>query len=204
MSRTGLDLGQRIIERLDRLGRITRALQFCGALNPAQWEALRFIDRANHYSRSPGALADYLGATKGTVSQTLMSLEEKGLVSRGRSCSDRRVVELELTPQGKQLLCEDPLLTLETAAAELGPELGRRLVDMLDRLFDDIQRRQNLREFGMCWHCQNFVPMDPAHTSQHRCGLTGEPLSEAETRRLCMNFATPAEPSEQPLPPPAK
>jgi DNA-binding MarR family transcriptional regulator len=186
-------LGQRIIERLDRLGRLTRALQFCSALNPAQWEALRFLARANRYSCTPGALADYLGATKGTVSQTLMSLEEKGLVSRVRSTTDRRVVELALTPQGRRLLSDDPLAPLELAAAELEPEVGQHLVKVLDRLFDDIQRRHDLREFGICWRCQNFIPTSAtAEGGGHRCGLTGEPMSEAETGRLCINFQAPA------------
>ena len=69
---------------LNRLSRIAHALQFSNGLNPAQWEALRYIGRANRYSASPTALADYVGSTKGTVSQTLIALEAKGYVSRSR------------------------------------------------------------------------------------------------------------------------
>src|SRR3546814_7076019 len=61
-------MAQRVIVLLDRLSRLTRELQFVDGLNPAQWEALRFLATANKYSRSPTALAEYLGATKGTVS----------------------------------------------------------------------------------------------------------------------------------------
>jgi predicted transcriptional regulator len=59
---------------IDRLERLTRAGEGLG-LNPAQWEALRFLARANRFSRSPAAVADYLASTRGTVSQTLIALE---------------------------------------------------------------------------------------------------------------------------------
>ncbi len=57
---------ERIAELLDRVSRLARELQFVDGLNPAQWEALRFIARANRYSRSPGAFAEFIGTTKGT------------------------------------------------------------------------------------------------------------------------------------------
>ncbi|MEE8171570.1 MAG: MarR family transcriptional regulator, partial [Alphaproteobacteria bacterium] len=74
----------RVSELIDRVGRVTRGLQFVNGLSPAQWEALRFIARANRYSSNPTALAKFLGSTKGTVSQTLISLEKKGYVQRLR------------------------------------------------------------------------------------------------------------------------
>ena len=59
-----------LIGRLDRLMRSGVAVE---GLNPAQWEALRYLARANRFSRPPAGLADYLGSTRGTVSQTLDS-----------------------------------------------------------------------------------------------------------------------------------
>src|SRR3546814_5148487 len=44
-------MAQRVIVLLDRLSRLTRELQFVDGLNPAQWEALRFLATANKYSR---------------------------------------------------------------------------------------------------------------------------------------------------------
>ena len=69
--------GRMIMWPLERLARIMRAREHEGGLNPAQWEALRYLSRANRFSDSPGALTRYLGATKGTISQTLMALERK-------------------------------------------------------------------------------------------------------------------------------
>ena len=53
--------GPRVAELIDRLSRLTRELQYVDGLNPAQWEALRFLSRANKYSRTPGAVAQFLG-----------------------------------------------------------------------------------------------------------------------------------------------
>ena len=51
-------LAQRVILLLDRLSRLSRELQFVDGLNPAQWEALRFVAQANKYSRNvAGTLA---------------------------------------------------------------------------------------------------------------------------------------------------
>ena len=94
---TQFDSELSISELLDRVGRVTRGLQFVDGLSPAQWEALRFLARANRYSRGPSALAEFLGTTKGTISQTLIALENKGYLRRRRGARDKRSVDLELT-----------------------------------------------------------------------------------------------------------
>ncbi len=42
-----MDKSVRAVELLDRMSRIAHGLQFALGLNPAQWEALRFLARAN-------------------------------------------------------------------------------------------------------------------------------------------------------------
>ena len=51
------------------------------ALQPVHLQALIYLARANRYSNTPQALAEYLGLTKGTVSQTLLLLDRQGLRS---------------------------------------------------------------------------------------------------------------------------
>ena len=89
-----------LAELVDRLARIVHGLQFTSGLNPAQWEALRYIGQANKYSRSPGALADYLGTTKGTASQTVIALESKGYICRSKAPRDGRSVSITLRGAG--------------------------------------------------------------------------------------------------------
>lgn len=184
-------MAQRVILLLDRLSRLTRELQFVDGLNPAQWEALRFIAQANKYSRSPTALAEYLGSTKGTVSQTLIALESKGLITRCKKTCDRRQIELCLTPAGETMLTRDPMQTLEQAARTMADDLGPQLVKGLTRLLHDLQYRHQVLEFGVCQDCSLFcVNAAAANPADGQCGKTGEVIPAAEKEKICVNYKT--------------
>jgi len=188
---------QRVILLLDRLGRLTRELQFVDGLNPAQWETLRFLAQANRYSRTPTALAEYLGATKGTVSQTLISLESKGLVDRCKKTCDRRQVAITLTEAGEAMLHRDPMRTLEKAICEMTADCGGALVTGLSRLLTELQHRREVMHFGVCEDCTMFCKEHgkPKTTNNEpkRCGMTGETLADGECLQLCVNYKAAAE-----------
>jgi DNA-binding MarR family transcriptional regulator len=93
---------------LERLARLMRSEEHAEGLNPAQWEGLRYLGRANRFSNSPGALTRYLGATKGTVSQTLMALERKGFIAKSSRPGEKRSITLRLTTRGESALARDP------------------------------------------------------------------------------------------------
>jgi len=178
---------ERIAELLDRVSRLARELQFVDGLNPAQWEALRFIARANRYSRSPGAFAEFIGTTKGTASQTLIALEQKGLIERLRSEADRRQVELHLTEQGRAMLDRDPITNIEQVAELLKPDVGMAMVLGLTRLLHDLQARHGLKTFGVCADCNlNCVTVEAVPTKQ--CGHTGESLKPEDMGQICVDF----------------
>ncbi len=193
-------LAGRATDLVDRLGRVLHELQFVDGLNPAQWEALRFLARANQYSRSPGALADFLGTTRGTVSQTLIALEKKGYVQRARSAVDRRAVRLELTPAGVAALGRDPLDAIEQAVSALDDEVGTALVRGLSRLLHDVQQKYAIKPFGVCQDCSLLCVGAAARPTAARpttarpavaaktCGFTGEALRESDTDLLCVNY----------------
>ena len=178
---------------MDRLSRAVQRAQYAGGLNPAQWEALRYIARANRYSRSPSAVAEYLGATKGTVSQTLKALEHKGCIARKPSRGDRRAVDLELTQAGRKALSRDPLAGIGEAVEASGGQLAG-IAGVLGGLLRGLQRSGGMREFGQCAQCAQLC-RDCATAGAggpHLCGLTGEALSKAETAQLCVNYEAPA------------
>ncbi len=182
-------LAHRTAQLIDRLARVTRELQFCGGLNPAQWEALRFVARANRYSSTPGALSEFLGTTKGTVSQTLIALEAKGYVLRIRGTEDRRQVGLTLTDAGRTLLEQDPISDIENAAAKMPPDQGEVLLRSLTRLLHDVQARHGVKEFGVCAECTLFCVNEPEVKAAGGgvCGMTGDNLSEEESGKICIN-----------------
>jgi len=178
---TALELAQ-LIDRLDRLVRSGETLQ---GLNPAQWEALRYLARANRFSRTPAALADYLGSTRGTVSQTLIVLEQKGHVARLRSSRDKRSIDLGLTESGRAMLTHDPLHQLAAdLAATRSVDLAAVVTLLREVLFRAIARNGG-RAFGVCRSCRHFRQLPPSADSYGRCTLLDEPLSEADAAAIC-------------------
>jgi DNA-binding MarR family transcriptional regulator len=181
---------QRAAELVDRLARTAHALQFADGLKPAQWVALRFLARANRYSCTPGALADFLGTTKGTASQTLIALEAKGYIYRSRSTADRRSVQICLTPKGQEALSHDPLCMVQRAMGDLSGEEQSLLIDCLQRLLRHIQGELGQPAFGPCGECANFRPdcLDECGTAVCRCGLTGEAMLGEDLAKICVDF----------------
>lgn len=175
---------RRIAELIERLGRLVRAQSHAADLNPAQWEALRYLARCNRFSNTAGALTAYLGVTKGTVSQTLNALERKRLIARKADPASRRVVRLTLTRAGRALLASDPLLQVAEAAAALAPDMRAHADAALSALLASLQRRNGLRPFGACRTCRHFR-RDAAGKGAHFCALISQPLSEEDSDRLC-------------------
>lgn len=179
-----------LIDRLDRLARSGEQPQ---ALNPAQWEALRFLSRANRFSRTPAGVADYLGSTRGTVSQTLIALEQKGYVARTPSLRDKRSIELSLTPLGEAAMTRDPLseLARDIDAATDGHPGG--LLELLRATLRTAIARNEGRAFGVCRSCRYFrSDAEPGAAAPHRCALLREPLSEADAQSICVEHSSEA------------
>ncbi|MEO6610509.1 MAG: MarR family transcriptional regulator [Aestuariivirga sp.] len=178
------DLG-RLREQLERLSRLIRQQGFEDGLNPAQWEALRYISRANRFSNSPGALAQYLGSTKGTVSQTILSLEKKGLLEKLQSAADARVVLLALTSAGTEMLAKDPLSSLSADIGELSGKTARRLAKGIVEILQGQIKRQQQSEFGGCLDCRHWRDRSGEDQFSH-CMLFDAQLAKDELAKLCL------------------
>ncbi|MBL8908885.1 MAG: MarR family transcriptional regulator [Rhizobiales bacterium] len=186
----GGDPGPDIARSLERLGRIMRAAEHDGGLNPAQWEGLRYLGRANRFSNSPGALTRYLGATKGTVSQTLKALERKGFIAKSARPGVQRSIILTLTAKGEKALAGDPWNSLATIAEELGGKTRRRLAKGLQEVLNGALRKGGLRRFGSCPDCRFFRekgrPNDPSEP--HSCMLFDAGMAPSELHRICVGY----------------
>lgn len=183
ISREALEAAQLV----DRLERLARTGEHEDGLNPAQWEALRYLARANRFSRTPAALADYLASTRGTVSRTLASLEEKGHVSRETNARDGRSIALALTPRGEQALRRDPLFAI---ACDIDRALGADAADLRDNLQRILRQaiaRNDGKAFGLCADCRHFRGnVRPSSRQPHHCALLEESLSEADSSLICV------------------
>src|SRR2546430_14682223 len=96
-------------ELLLLVGRLVQADGYDGELSPAQWMALRFLARANSFSRTPSAFAEFQATTRGTASQAIKALEAGGDLVRPRSPADGRSVTLPFTDKRNEVGARDPL-----------------------------------------------------------------------------------------------
>jgi DNA-binding MarR family transcriptional regulator len=170
--------------KLERLSRLLRQADHAKGLNPVQWETLRYLARCNALSHSPGALARYLGSTKGTVSQTVMALEKKGLVRKEADPKDWRGVALFLSDQGKALLADDDLNVVKADIAELSDKTRRRFDRALDALLEQARLRADEPCFGTCPTCRYYREASTGMASH--CMKVHAAVSDAETKLICV------------------
>lgn len=178
-----------IATRLERLSRLLRQASHAGGLVPAQWEVLRYLGRANRLSRSPGSVARYLGTTKGTISQSLLTLEKKGLLVRSANAADERHVLLNLTDAGRTKLQSDPLLSLAGGLDTLGGKTRRRFARGLEELLAQEISRRGAARFGTCAGCLH-AQSSRTGPGLH-CAVDGAVLAEGELALLCTAFREP-------------
>lgn len=160
-----------------------------GGLTPAQWTALRYFSRANRFSRTVSAFADFHLTTKGTASQTVKSLVGRGFLSRTQSDRDGRSVIMDLTSAGRAFLARDPLEALVDALARLPHQQRSDVAAGLARVIEDVAGGRGRRRFGVCKDC-SFLhgACESGQHSTYTCRLVKEPLQSEETRQICVNF----------------
>ena len=86
-------------------------------LTSAQWGPLMRLKNAG--ACTVAELARWLQVDAGAMTRLLDRLEKKGLCKRVRSTEDRRVVKVELTPEGEVALQEVPAVLAEVMNAHL-------------------------------------------------------------------------------------
>lgn len=179
-----------VAELIDQLGHIAYGYEFVAGLTPAQWTALRYFARANRFSRTPSAFAEFHGTTRGTASQTTKRLVAQGYLVRTRSQDDGRSARLDLTDKARAILAYDPLEALVRAAGVLPPGARGPLANALERMLGHVARERCKRPFGMCTSCEHLEGDGCCREgkSPYQCGFLAEPLEEAELQQLCIKF----------------
>lgn len=173
----------KLIERISTLVRSEERKKYAAVgLQPIHIQVLDYLSRCNWCSDTPVAVAEYLGLTKGTVSQTIQLLERKGYLARSSDAEDGRVVHLGLTKSGAQLLNEMATLDVFAQAENaLAIKKHATLGDALNSMLRTLQMTNSTRSFGVCSSCANFNEID----SHYQCDLAQVPLSRLDTEKIC-------------------
>jgi DNA-binding MarR family transcriptional regulator len=172
-----------------QLGRLAYSECALEGLTPAQLAALRYFSRANRFSRTVSAFADYHATTRATVSQMTNSLVEHGYLRRRRSARDGRSRRFDLTGRARRLLKKDPFESVVLAAQQLAPATRVRTVRCLRRILSELAAARGRAIFGFCEQCQYLQISDVASGETYTCGLLEAPLALEETLQLCVRFA---------------
>lgn len=181
----GTNPRQRAEALLERLARLQAAGDWADDLNPTQWTALSYLARANRFSRAPSQVADYLAATRGTVSQTLKALARKGLVEEAASDGDRRSISYQATPAGQATLSRQRMLG--EALANLPEARVAALADGLSELVGALVAARGGRGFGLCRTCRHHRPARGGEEGY--CRLLDLPLAPHEADQICHEHA---------------
>jgi DNA-binding MarR family transcriptional regulator len=174
---------------------VARILWFEGTkhgLRDREWMALRFLSRANRFSRTPSALASYVGTTRGTASFIISELERLGYIERKRSAKDKRSVMLSVTQQGKKFLARDPVNVLVEAISVLDDEAKIHFRDALRHVLDQSDAAEQRHHTDVCKRCiflrEDRTTADGKTTLEFSCRLFRAPIAEQEVELLCTSF----------------
>lgn len=128
-------------------------------------------------------VTEYLGQTKGSVSQTLKVLENKGLIEKTPDKADKRVAHISVTKAGRKRvhsILPSPLL--ERAGEQLAKKGAASIEASLRSLLKSVQHANNLKTFGQCATCRHNIK---SSAGKYMCGLTKEALSNNDIELIC-------------------
>lgn len=163
------------IERLSALHRsLLRKFAAEEGLQFVHVEILQYLSVCNHYSDTTQSISEYLGQTKGSISQSLGHLEEKSFIKRYQDKMDKRVFHLTLTTKG--------LLVSKRLSEAIDLQGADKVTPALHSLLASLQSKNNLKSFGVCSTCK-FNQNPNANT--FICGLTKEKLSDEDILKIC-------------------
>jgi len=183
-------------ELLVQAGRLVQAEGY-GELSPAQWMALRYFARANRFSRTPSAFAEFQATTRGTASETIKTLVAGGYLVRQQSKADGRSVSLHLTTKGKTVLARDPFEVLVHAIDMLDAEARAAMHDALHQVLTTVAASGAHRRFGVCQDCAYLGEICRSSTntkhSVPKCQLLGISIRREDAGLLCVHFQSSGE-----------
>lgn len=165
MDDTAAGLRRRLFDAAARMRKQRQEPPTPKGITPAEMYAIMVVSRLEGEGRKvrSGDIAKCGQATPSAVSQTLKSLEEKGLITRQRDKGDSRAVTVHLTENGRAFSARGRELheqMIDEVLTYLGPEDAEHLVRIVERLVD-------------------FPACKAARAQQNGCAQAGYPIASA-------------------------
>lgn len=185
MDDTAAGLRRRLFDAAARMRKQRQEPPAPEGVTPAEMYAIMAVSRLEGEGRSvrSGDIAKCGHATPSAVSQTLKSLEEKGLITRQRDKGDSRAVTVHLTEGGRAFSARGRELheqMIDGVLTYLGPEDAEHLVRIVERLADFPASEVVLAQQKGCAQADNsVVGAGASPASDANTGHVGAPASKA-------------------------
>lgn len=195
-------LSRRLRDGLERVATVLRSERW-GALektplNPTQAQILALIQGNKNKPERVSAIARHLGVSQPTATDSIISLEKKGLVSRHPDPRDGRAVGVVATEVGRVLAGEIGALTTATDRALTALTRGEQeeFLRLLVKLIRNLQIAGAIEPQRLCVTCRYFQPhAHPGARAPHHCAYVDAPLGADGLRLDCSEHE--ALPTEQ-------
>ena len=157
-------------------------------LQLVHFQILKYLSICNKYSDTPAAITNYLGMTRGTVSQSLILLEKRDFIKKKQDQTDKRIFHIQLLKKGRSTLIKakptDLFKKTATILEKNSSLMGGK--EIFIEALTALQKANNSQSFGICKTCKNFT----IKSTSFYCDLTQEELSQSDSERICQEYLT--------------
>jgi len=182
------DLNSKLYATLEKLGEVVRVLQWEKAkkakVSPLQLQVIIFLHNHEANLRKVASLAEEFSVTKPTMSDTVKSLSQKGLILKETDPQDARSTYLHLTAKGESLAKEVETYpkTIFQAIADLGKEEKSEMLKNNLWLIAQMNKKGIISPSRMCFSCRFYKGN---YTDEHHCNLLNKTLLSDDLRIDC-------------------
>jgi DNA-binding MarR family transcriptional regulator len=177
----------KLIERISSVLRAEERKKYAAlGLQPVHGQVLTYLANCNKYSNTHSSVAEYLGLTKGTVSQSIQNLERKQYLQKTIDHLDGRVVHLTLTDKGHELINDlKPLDIFKHAEQDISHQTFVSIESALQTMLILLHKVNDNKSFGLCRTCKHFKVI----LQHYECGLTNDALGRDDTDKICRDHS---------------
>jgi len=179
----------KLIAALERVSQAFRVLLWNESkefsLSPIQVQVLIFLLHHTEEKRKVSYLANEFNMTKATISDTIKTLEQKGLISKAYAPHDSRSYTIQLSPKGREIAGQTALFTKELQAPidRLHPDDKENLLLSLLHIIRHLNQAGIITIQRMCFTCAYY--RSGRDGEPHFCRLLNKPLERRDLRVDC-------------------
>lgn len=187
-----ISLESRIVASLERIAQAFRVLLWNEskehALSPIQVQVLIFLLYHSDQMRKVSYLAGEFNMTKATISDTIKTLKQKGLIKKEYELQDTRSYVIQLTAKGREIAQMTSLFSKEIKAPidKLHTEDKENLLLSLLSIINHLNKAGVITRQRMCFSCRFYKSSKNGAT--HFCNLMNKPLADDELRVDCPDY----------------